>query len=343
MPGRQNAQEWFTDRGSSFFATGVGGPLTGRGARVLVIDDPIKNREEAESPTIRQKIWDWFTSTAYTRVEPGGSTIVVHTRWHADDLIGRIERGDAGEGWEIINIPAINSEDQVLWPELRPRDYLDEVRRVVGEYDWSALYLGQPRPKGAALFAGSAGRYKFHDPDEGWIYLVVVDPAATEKTSADYSVVMVVALKGKPGTLSHRMQVLDIKRGQWRTPVLARTILETCQEWGAPAVVEEVGGFKAVPQMLRDLDRRLRILGVTPSQDKFIRATPVAAAWSDGRVELPEKAPWLKPLLNETGLFTGVKDARDDQVDCLAHGWNAYAAVQQIERGLYVPGWREII
>jgi hypothetical protein len=86
--------EWRTPAGGGLLATGVGGPLTGHGVRLLIVDDPFKNRSEADSPTVRETVHGWFTSTAMTRVEPGGSVLVVHTRWHPDDLIGRLLRGD---------------------------------------------------------------------------------------------------------------------------------------------------------------------------------------------------------------------------------------------------------
>jgi predicted phage terminase large subunit-like protein len=349
---KRASHEWFTDRGACMRSTGVGGPLTGNGARLLVIDDPLKNREEAESPVIREKIWDWFTSTAMTRVEPGGSTVIVHTRWHDDDLIGRLEQGMAGDDWEFINVPAILDEgtanQRSLWPERWPLHELLGKRRLVGEYDWASLFMGQPRPKGGRLFQEPA-RFLHHDPD-GCYYVIGCDPAATEKTSSDYSVICVLACKGRPFTLEHRVQVVDLWRGQVQIPRLVDQLLRMAKDWGipgtggAPVAIEAVGGFKAVPQMLRELDRRLRIWEINPTTDKFTRAQPCAAAWNDKRVLVPTQGslPWVDPFVNEVTKFTGVKDPKDDQVDALCHAFNGCGAMAPTIRGVKLPGWREI-
>lgn len=135
--------EWRTPQGGGLLATGIGGPLTGHGVALLVIDDPFKNRQDADSPTVRENVSQWFTSTAMTRVEPGGSVLVVHTRWHRDDLIGRLER-DADVKWQVINLPALDAHETALWPERWSRAALLSRRAEVGEHDWQSLYQGHP-------------------------------------------------------------------------------------------------------------------------------------------------------------------------------------------------------
>jgi hypothetical protein len=145
--------EWRTPQGGGVLATGVGGPLTGHGLRLLVVDDPFKNRQDADSPLIRQRTHDWFTSTAMTRVEPGGSALVVHTRWHRDDLIGRLERDKEVE-WEVIALPAIDSRGCALWPERWPVAELTKRRAEVGEYDWDSLFQQSPKARKGLVYAG---------------------------------------------------------------------------------------------------------------------------------------------------------------------------------------------
>lgn len=135
--------EWRTPQGGGLLATGIGGPLTGHGVRLLVVDDPFKNRQDADSPAIRERASQWFTSTAMTRVEPGGSVLVVHTRWHRDDLIGRLER-DEDVAWQVVNMPALDASERPLWPERWPREALLSRRAEVGEHDWQSLYQGHP-------------------------------------------------------------------------------------------------------------------------------------------------------------------------------------------------------
>lgn len=320
-----SAEEWLTTAGGGLRARGRGGAITGHGARVLIVDDPFANREEAESPTIRQNVMDWYTSTATTRVQKGGSVIVVHTRWHDDDLIGRLAEQD---GWEYINLPAVDDSrggDGSLWPALWPRSELDLKRREVGEYDWSSMFQGEPRPRGAEVFRGDT-RYQFPlvaDATRKWRIVIGADPAATEKTTSDYSVAVVLAVSGQPGTVDFQADVLEVYRQQVEIPKFVQVLKMLADKWQAPLAVESVGGFKAVPQMLRMLDKSLRIYEVHPLGDKFTRALPVAAAWNDGRVRVPAQAPWLKDFLKEVTKFTGVKDKHDDQVDALAHAYNS--------------------
>ena len=135
--------EWRTPQGGGLLATGVGGALTGFGAHVLVGDDLLKNRQDADSPQIREHHWGWVTSTAMTRVEPGGSVFFVGTRWHRDDPIGRMER-DTDVAWEVINLPALDVAERPLWEARWSRAALLSRRAEVGEHDWQSLYQGHP-------------------------------------------------------------------------------------------------------------------------------------------------------------------------------------------------------
>lgn len=145
--------KWRTEQGGSYTAVGVGGPITGRGADVLLIDDPIKNREEAESEVVREKIWAWFTSTAFTRLSPGGVVIIIMTRWHLDDLAGRvIAHPELSKRTKVIRFAAVSEHDEhpyrasgsPLWPERYNDQALAEIRMAIGPYDWAALYQGNP-------------------------------------------------------------------------------------------------------------------------------------------------------------------------------------------------------
>ena len=148
----QAKAKWRTDKGGSYTSVGVGGAITGRGANILLFDDPIKNREEAESEVYREKVWQFFTSTAFTRLEPGGVVVVILTRWHIDDLAGRIlSNQELRKRTKIIHFPAIATENEVyrsvgepLWPTRFDVKALQEIKNAVGPYDWSSLYQGSP-------------------------------------------------------------------------------------------------------------------------------------------------------------------------------------------------------
>lgn len=148
----QNAKgHWQTTEGGGYTAVGVGGAITGRGADVLLIDDPIKNREEADSEVYREKVWSWFTSTAFTRLHPKGVAIVILTRWHLDDLAGRILTNFPKNRIKIISFPAIATQKEVkrevgeaLWPKRYDLKALEEIKEAIGPYDWQSLYMGSP-------------------------------------------------------------------------------------------------------------------------------------------------------------------------------------------------------
>lgn len=338
--------EWLTPVGGGLRCGGVGGPLTGHGFRLLVIDDPVKNREEAESILIRQRNWDWLTSTAETRIEPTGSIVIMHTRWHEDDMIGRCEKerekfdasgGTEGTNWLLVNLQAIDdTTGSALWEERWPAEILLKKRAAVGEYDWAALYQGRPRPKGSKLF-GDPARYDAPSID-GRRILISVDVAATKKTSANYTVAVVAAYSGEGDALA--ADVLEVHRWQETVPEVARRLEKLQGRWGGARIVVEASGVgKGVPQTLLDNNPRLLIVEVYPSTDKFTRAQAYAGAWNQGRVRLGLRVPDIA-LANRAGEvywgenrelgeyvrvhqdFTGVNDPDDDDVDAGAHGYN---------------------
>ncbi len=189
--------KWRTNKGGSYFSTGIGGGLTGRGADVLIIDDPVKNQEEADSQTIRDKHWDWFISTAYTRLQPNAKVIVTLTRWHLDDLAGRIlANPEFSKLTKVISFPAIAEEDEefrkkgeALWPSMYPIEELESIKRASGTFVFNALY--QQRP---IISENQEFRKHWFQYDE-WENIqhkdtrnfLTIDTAISKKASADYT------------------------------------------------------------------------------------------------------------------------------------------------------------
>jgi hypothetical protein len=146
-------------RDGGMTCAGVGGPITGRGAHLLIVDDPVKNDEDARSPGLRQKQWEWWQSTATTRLRPGALTIVIQTRWHRDDLTGQILRAAEtnGQRWRTVKLPALAEENdplgravgEALWPEVYSREKLEQVRAARTAYYWQAMYQQNPLAEGA--------------------------------------------------------------------------------------------------------------------------------------------------------------------------------------------------
>lgn len=154
-PDSQAANRWHTNHGGVSVYVGVGGPITGRGAHIAIIDDPLKNREEADSEIRRETVWRWYTSTLRTRLMPGGAIVLILTRWHEDDLAGRLLEKQPQE-WTVVNLPAIANEgtarESALWPDWYDLSALKRIKADIGPRDWSALYQQQPSPDEGTYF-----------------------------------------------------------------------------------------------------------------------------------------------------------------------------------------------
>lgn len=309
-----NLHEWLTNYGGGLQARGYKGEWTGRGiSGVALIDDPFKDRAAAESPKIRENVWEWFCDVLWTRLEPGSSVIVQHTRWHDDDLIGRLLAGKfAGYAFERIHLPAIcedeehdilgRKEGEALWPEQYPIEELRKIEESIGPYGFASLYQQSPRPKGADVFSEPTRITLSSWLPDGHRILICADPAASEETRADYSALFVLAAKLYGADML--VDVLYGWRGQVTVPAFARKLLQVSRQfWNAPVVVEAIGGFKAVPQTLKEIEPNLRIriakMGAPQEgpegtarvtnipANKFLRSQPAAAAWNNGRIRVP--------------------------------------------------------
>lgn len=203
---------WRTKQGGGYMSVGIGGPATGSGADILLIDDPIKNREEADSEVYREKIWDWYTNVARTRLEKDGAIIIIMTRWHQDDLVGRVlERSlelqnatgmAQGEKWARVTFRAIAEEPDryrdpgdPLWPEKYSVDALASTRHDVGERAWFSLFQQTPIATETQIFRPEWMKKEFDPKDlEGKVLnrYITIDAAQTDKEGADYIGVAVV-------------------------------------------------------------------------------------------------------------------------------------------------------
>ncbi len=313
----QGVKEWRTRAGGGLLATGVGGPFTGFGVNVLFVDDPFKNRLEAESAAHRQRVIDWWRDVAFTRIEPGGSAIVFATRWHPGDLSGHL----IDQGWRYIRLPAVSDGGAALWPARYDVAALAEIRRTVGEYTWASLFQGLPRPRGGAVFNATPATYTAAALAEilkrpgGWRKGIGVDLAYSKKTSADHS----AAVAGLGFTLEGRrlLYILEVERAQAEARVFAaRGKTLQARHGGCAALWYAAGAEHGVANLLQDYGFRVATKAATT--DKFTRAQPYAASWNDARVLLPADVgpeSWVNVFLAEHLSFTGSDDKEDDQVD----------------------------
>jgi predicted phage terminase large subunit-like protein len=306
--GSLNRQDvWKTPQGGGCRAVGVGGSLTGRGSHLIIVDDPIPNAVEAESAYQREQLWNWWQSTLFNRREPNASVVVFHTRWHEDDLAGRL----IAKGWEYVNLPAINEEGEALWPERWTLPMLEDIREQVGDYYWPAQYLGQPKARGAKVFKDA---WFCDSLPKKFRAAIGVDLAYSEKRLADWSV-SVVMLKSDDGLF----YVADVKRERVEAPLFKVSVRAQRSRYpGAPLRWYCSGTEKGVADFFKAKPDPVPLEAVPATADKFARAQPFAAAWNRGDILLPRDAPWVDDFLKELGAFTGVRDKHDDQIDSAA-------------------------
>jgi len=302
--------------GGSAVFVGRGGSLTGRGADVLIGDDLLKDNEEAQSPTIRRKLHDWFKTVAFTRLEPEGAIVLVTTRWHLDDLVGYLLREHAEENWDVLNLPALSegkndplgrAEGKALWPERFPVEDLHRTRSLIGSMSFAALYQGRPVALEGSIFRlGWFQRYR-EMPERFERVLLSADTAFKEGQENDYSVVTVW------GTTQNAIYLLSVWRQRVGFPDLKRAIVSLAEHWKPQAVlIEDRASGQSLIQALKS-ETRLPVIPVKADASKTSRAQAAAPMVEAGKVFLPESAPWLTEFLDEILSFPAF--SHDDQVD----------------------------
>lgn len=191
----QSKSKWNTNAKGSYNAVGVGGALTGKGAQFLIVDDPIKNRKDADSPLVRENLWRWYRSTARTRLSPDGAIVIIETRWHDGDLIGRILE-EGGDDWTVLHYPAIAESEEpyrqigeALWPSQYSLENLESVKRDIGTYEFSSLYQGNPINEETQEFKQEWFQYKdwAEVKNMSTTKFATIDSALTKKSSSDFT------------------------------------------------------------------------------------------------------------------------------------------------------------
>jgi len=329
-------RHWETTEGGGLWAAGVGGPITGKGFHLGIIDDPIKNAEEAASETVNQNHQAWYSSTFYTREEPDAAIVIMMTRWNERDLCGWLleqENEEEPEGWHIVCFDAIKEEEPLKIPDsctlepddrpvgepLCPERYslakLKKIAKRIGDYFWNALYRQRPAPKEGGMFKLSCLPVMNLAPAVGAKRVRYWDLGGSDSTKADYTVGCLIAQ-----TPEGFFDIEDVKRGQWspkeRNEQIRTTAEADAEAYGDDGValwIEKVPGLAV--EAINNLVRYLAGYPVRTEMartDKTTRADPLSAQCEAGNVRL-HKGDWNAAFRNELTAFP--HGANDDQVD----------------------------
>jgi len=335
--------EWqIAGHDGGIYTVGVGGALTGRSVDFLIIDDPIKDMVQAESETTRENVWSWWEAVGSTRFSPGAQAVLVNTRWHEDDLAGRLIESD--EDWEVVNIPAQaehrpeRGEQDILGRE--PGEFLqsarkrtkaqwETIKKRVGPRTWNALYQGNPAPAEGGMFKEDKWKFWpatqppfFQRHDGSFVVtdaddiLMSWDMAFKDTKTSDFVVGQVWMRKGLDCFL------LDQVRGRMDFVKTCAAVKELSNKW-PQALLKLVEDKANGPAVIAALNRTVPgLIPDNPQGSKTARAAAVTPFQEAGNVYLPDKEvyPWVKDMIHECKMFPNGKN--DDQVDALSQGLN---------------------
>jgi predicted phage terminase large subunit-like protein len=321
----ESRKMWTTTNRSLLRAAGIGGGIAGRRADLAVIDDPHRGRKDAESATERNTVWSWYRADLLPRLKPGGRIVLIQTRWHEDDLAGRLLADDAKQ-WRVIDLPAIcetendalgRAEGDALWPQWMPRPKLDRLRKEIGEREWASLYQQKPAPPEGALFLTHKIQYVPALPIGNNAVVRHWDQAATvESGGMDPDWTVGAKLIRIP---DGRFVIADIIRFRGSPADVESAIVNTAHGDGRRctiSIAQEPGSAgKGQAQYLATKLAGYQVKISRETGDKATRAMPLAAQIEAGNVMMLT-AGWNATLLDELGLFPYGR--HDDQVDALA-------------------------
>ena len=327
-PTSQAMEEWRLRNGARIIARGVGSAPTGiNPIGLLVADDPLKDRAQANSEIERENLWQWWQGSIIQRFWPRTSAFIIATRWHHDDLIGRLKAVNDGT-WTFINLPAIAESDdplgrakgEALWPEGKPIEFLEQQRTAMGAYEFESLFQGNPTPREGNMF--KVDRFQFCDASDLPKGLVLVRgwDIASSSGKGDYTAGVLIGRD----SLTGRYYIVHVHRGQWDTDVRRREILSTAQMDGKTVRIigpQDPGaaGKDAALEFVRML-AGFSVSTELQSGEKTQRADAFSAQVNAGNVTIV-RGEWNSPYIEELRTFPSGRN--DDQVDASSSAFNA--------------------
>ena len=314
----QAAGRWETSKGGEYFAAGVGGAVTGRGADLLIIDDP-HSEQDALSPTALEHAYEWYTSGPRQRLQPGGAIVIIMTRWADNDLTGKLlkqqGRDILADKWEVVEFPALMPEsEEPLWPEFWKKEDLLSVKGSLSVGKWEAQWQQNPTGDMAAILKREWWNMWEKDDIPPLEYVMQsYDTAYSKKETSDFSAITTWGVfypkEGGPPNII----LCDAKRGRWDFPDLRRRALEEYKYWEPECVlIEAKASGMPLTQELRNMG--IPVMNYTPSRgnDKFTRVNSIAPLFESGLVWSPDTR-WAEEVIEECAAFPAGE--HDDYVD----------------------------
>jgi predicted phage terminase large subunit-like protein len=312
---------WQTTKGGIVVASGMGAGITGRGADVLIIDDPHKDREDADSQRMRERVWNWYHGVATTRLMPGGRVLLMQTRWHEDDLTGRLLETEPDK-WTILNLPAVNESEEALWPERYPYEVLsdrkDSLARAGRLREWNAQYQQAPTAEEGIFIKREWFKERYTDPPGLVHKYIASDLAVTDKKKsrfADFTVHIVGGL-----AQDGKVYILDAWRrrcepDEWIDSLLSLVKTHKPMHWAAEAGVIRRATEGIIERRAREEKTYFDMKWMSSIADKASRGTQFKAWSSMGRIIFP-KTPWAEEIIE---ICVGFPTVRwDDAFDAMS-------------------------
>jgi predicted phage terminase large subunit-like protein len=311
------AGRWETNKGGEYYAAGIGGAITGRGADLLIIDDP-HSEQDALSDTAMDSAYEWYTSGPRQRLQPGGSIVIVMTRWSTKDLTGQLLKAQSepkADQWEVIEFPAILPSEKPVWPNYWKIEELESVKASLSESKWQAQWQQNPTSEEGSIIKREWWQ-KWEEDDIPELVHVIqsYDTAFSKKETADFSAITTWGVFYPPNKGPHLILV-DVEKGRWDFPELKKIALEQYKYWEPESVIiEQKASGTPLTHELRQIG--VPVLNFTPSKgnDKHVRVNSVAPLFEAGKVYVPERR-WSEEMIEECAAFP--YGEHDDLVDSM--------------------------
>ena len=313
----QAKDRWNTDDGGSYYSVGINSAVMGRGAHVFMIDDPFGTMASARSETERKNVFQWFSGTAYNRLEQNGAIVLINHRMHEDDLTGMLlaQQAAGGDRWQVVELKPDMEQGIALWPEKYPIEALRRIQRNTTAQDWSALYLQNPTPDDGTYFLSDWLRPYTTIPARETLKVYASSDYAVTEGNGDWTVHMVVGVDP-----DWRIYLLDLYRAQTTPDKWIEAFCDLVEQWKPIGWAEETGQIKAGVGPFLERRQRERKAYVARAQfptrgDKAVRAQSIRGRMGIDGLYVPIHAPWYPAFRSELLSFPAGK--HDDQVDAL--------------------------